>query len=279
MVVTAYFEAGAPLSRVRIFAAEEADEKFRYWDEAKKGRGYSVVVQRMGPEGDVVETIPYKERFDGNYFPVDSTTAHPGARYRLKASKPGRPPMTAETTVPHRLRLRTVQPKRTAYQNGENPAFTLAADSQATEQRHFLLTTTSHLDFERRPVDELIAELTPFYRDGFTNSSSTRKEVEKLRVTSSPLSNEASHRLRDGTVTIELPWREVAFYGLNTVAITSVDDNLFDFLRTQKTQQMSLAPGEVPNVLEDVEGGTGIVGSFARVTAEVQIERAETPDS
>ena len=51
---------------------------------------------------------------------------------------------------------------------------------------------------------------------------------------------------------------------------SAVDDNLFDFIRSQSVQQggSTLAPGEIPNVLDHIEGGTGIFGSLARVSHE-----------
>jgi hypothetical protein len=56
-----------------------------------------------------------------------------------------------------------------------------------------------------------------------------------------------------------------------------VDDNIFDFVRSHTVQQggSTLSPGEIPNVLDRVEGGTGIFGSSAQITYETFVKRPE----
>jgi hypothetical protein len=81
----------------------------------------------------------------------------------------------------------------------------------------------------------------------------------------------------DGTLTLQLPWLAVAFYGRNRTTANAIDDNLYDFVRTQSAQQRGggFTPGSIPNVIEHVEGGTGVFGSIARQSYDVTVLRPE----
>ena len=99
---------------------------------------------------------------------------------------------------------------------------------------------------------------------------------EDLRITESPIINEGNYEINEnGTITVKLPWLAVAFFGPNRLTANALDDNMFDFIRSQTVQQggSTLAPGEIPNVIDRVEGGTGIFGSLARSSYEVLITR------
>ena len=55
--------------------------------------------------------------------------------------------------------------------------------------------------------------------------------------TSSGLLNEANFSVdTDGSVTIRYPWIAVAFYGDNKLVASTVDDNIYDFIRSASVQ-------------------------------------------
>ena len=268
MVVEAYLEANAPLSEVRVMRTADAGEA--YMPEEVAVEGAEVVVQRLDDQGGVAERVPYAETDStaGLYAPEASVPTRPEAQYRLRVTPPGGEPVTAVTTVPG-----TTTPVRTANDTTTYPVedrsgapqFSLTVDpgpTTADRQNVYVLTSRSLLDFQNTPDTTLQRLLTPFYQEDFDAEDDT---LASQRVNSSGLLNEANFtRNDDGTVTIRLPWLAVAFYGPNRVSASVVDDNYYDFLRTQSAQQMGLAPGEVPNVIEHVDGGTGVFGSYAR---------------
>lgn len=95
-----------------------------------------------------------------------------------------------------------------------------------------------------------------------------------VNLTPTPLLNEGNYvQNPDGTLTIDLPWIGFAFYGPNRVAVNVVDTNYYDFLRTQRAQQ-GRRPGEIPNVRDHVDGGTGLFASLARVESDVNVLRS-----
>jgi hypothetical protein len=96
--------------------------------------------------------------------------------------------------------------------------------------------------------------------------------------------NEANFtRDEKGRITTTLPWISVAFYGPNESAVHVIDNNLYDLIRSQQAQSPGgagggLGPGEIPNVIEHVEGGTGVFASYVRDARRVFIRCPPSED-
>ncbi|MFP4228451.1 MAG: DUF4249 family protein [Salinivenus sp.] len=278
VVVEAYLEAEAPLRTVRLTRSVDVDTT--YDPQRAALRDADVVLQQLNADSSVATSIPYRESESdpGVYVPTRQITVQPQTMYRLQATPPTGEAITATTTVPDTVRAVRTENDTVTYptsQEPEPPQFSLTVrPGTATLERQnvYVLTATSLLDFQNTPKDSLRRQLTPFYADTYDPDTDT---LSSFRVNSSGLLNEANFaRNDDGTLTIRLPWLAVAFYGPNRIDANVVDDNLYDLLRTQQAQQMSLAPGEIPNVIEHIDGGTGIFGSYARVGADVLVRRS-----
>jgi len=272
VVVEAYLQAGAPLDSVRVTRTASADDA--YAPEEAAIRGAEVMVQRLDDDGDVAVAVPYTEADTtaGIYAPEATPTVAPRTTYRLEVTTPEGPVVTSTTTVPASVEVVRTENDTTTYpgeDRSDSPQFELTirpGPSALERQNVYVLTSRSLLDFQAIPANPsdstLQRLLTPFYLDGYDADDDT---LASLRVNSSGLLNEDNFtRNEDGTVDIALPWLAVAFYGPNQIRASVVDNNVYDFLRTQSAQQMSLAPGEIPNVIEHVEGGTGVFGSYAQ---------------
>jgi hypothetical protein len=275
LVVESYLEAEAPLPTVRLSRTVGVDEAYDPTEDAV--RGADVVVARLADDSTVAEAVPYSERdsVPGLYAPDDPSFVEPETTYRLRVETGDGAPLTATTTVPDAITVVGSSNDTTTYQSPRQPAFTIEPPRALTDRQNvYTFTATSLLDFERTPDSVLTAALTPFYADGFDAEDDS---LASLRITSSGLLNEGNFtRNADGTITVRLPWIAVAFYGPNEVAVNVVDDNFYDLLRSQQVQQGGFSPGEIPNVIEHVEGGTGIFGSYARAARAFVIR---PPDS
>lgn len=231
--------------------------------------GASVEIDRVGDAG---ETISYREDADGTYVP-DGTApvVQGGATYRLRVRLPDGVLLSAETTVPTGLQLvRSVNTEST-FQSPQQPSFTVTRATVRDVPVVFIYTTVSLLDFDGMSTDGLRAELTPFYADGFDEDEDDPRD---FRTNTSPIVNQANYDVNaDGTITTDYPWIALAFYGDNEVGVSVLDRALYDYIRTQGAQQGGLSPGEIPNVLDNVEGGTGIFGSYAQVTTTIRVAR------
>jgi hypothetical protein len=231
-----------------------------------------VVIEWVGGDGEPGAPVAYRSAGGGTYVPAEPVpVVEGGATYRLRATLPGGAPVRAETTVPTGLRLVEAVNTESTFQSPRQPSFTVTRATVQGAPVVFVYTTTSLLDFEGMTDEALRAELTPFYADGF---DADEDDPEDLRTNPSPIVNQANYDDNgDGTITTDYPWIALAYYGRNEVGVSVLDRALYDYLRTQNAQQGGLSPGEIPNILDNVDGGTGIFGSYTQVTTTIDIAR------
>jgi len=244
-------------------------------------RDASVEVRKLAADGTTAETIPFVEVSAGIYAPAPTPVprVQPRTTYELSVTA-GETNITATTTVPDTVSIVDTQNETVPYQGKAQPTFTITPpQSGRSGQAVLVLTTTSGLNFSR-PDSALRRRLTPFYRESYDPEEDS---LATYRTTSSGILNEANfERDEAGRITTELPWISVAFYGPNATAVHVIDDNLFDIIRSQQAQASDgqgngLGPGELPNVIEHIEGGTGVFGSYVRDRRAITIERPSAP--
>lgn len=270
VVVEAYVKAGVPLPPVRL--SRTVDVAAGYDPDGSAVRQATVVVEELAEDTADVERVAYSERdsIPGVYTPTRTVTVEAQRTYRLRAETTDGTTVTATTTVPGPINIVETAYDTTTYQSADQPSFTVDLPRRSDRQNVFTFTTASLLDFRNTPDSTLRQSLTPFYADSFDPEADS---IQEFRVTSSGLLNEGNfERTSEGTITIDLPWLAVAFFGPNEVRVNVVDDNYYDLLRSQQAQQGGFAPGEIPNVIDHVEGGTGIFGSYAEGSRFVFIE-------
>ncbi|WP_022836284.1 DUF4249 family protein [Salisaeta longa] len=270
-VVQSYQVAGDSLAPVWLSRAAPVNST----DPLPGLTGATVVVERLGADGQTVQaTYPYVAGDSaGVYVPVTpGVQVAPRATYRLRATLANGTRLQATTTVPDTFSIVRATNPTVPFRGGAQPSFRITRSDVGARPLSVIFSVTSQLDFTR-PDSQLVNQLTPFYADSYDPAE---QPIEELRLVTSGLLNAANFTTNpDGTITVDLPWIGVAFYGPNRVAISVPDDNLFDMLRSQTAQQGALAPGEIPNIIEHVEGGTGVFGSYARVQQAVRITRPE----
>lgn len=264
-VVESYQIAGQPLQAVYLSRSAPIEESYEFADVAVSGA--EVRVERLDVEGEVAATYSYREQEEsaGIYVPVGFAIVEPLATYRLVAEPPSaEEPVEAQTVVPDTFRVIAATADTVAYQGGEQLRVRVSRSEYPGRQEVYLFTNEA--------LQPRIAALTPFYAD-ITESDDAEQVIEEYRENSSPLLNAANYGTEeDRSLTMRMPWLMFAFYGPNRLTAQAVDDNLYDFLRSQAVQQggpTTLGPGEIPSILEHVDGGTGIFGSYARASLEV----------
>ncbi len=278
IVVEAYLQGGAPMDTIRLTRSVNTDEAYTPAEAAV--RGATVEVRRRADDGTTAETIPFDETTAGLYAPVPSPppTVQPLTTYALSATTSDGTEVRATTTIPDTISIVETQNRNVVYQDPEQPTFTITPPRSDREQQAVLvLTTTSLLDFGL-PEERLRDRLTPFYEEDYDPEEDS---IKTFRTTSSGPLNEANFRRDEaGQITTELPWISVAFYGPNASTVHVIDGNLYDLLRSQQAQPTgdqggSLGPGEIPNVIEHVEGGTGVFGSYVRDSTQISVQRPD----
>ena len=269
-VAEAYMEAGNDLPEVVLSRTAPIDAG----PGGQQGiRNADVFIDRLGPDGSVVQTVPYRTTDTVGFYVPDSPTptVQGGTTYRLRAELPEGGSIRDETTVPTAIEIVNTGNTDATFQSADQPSFTVTRSDVTDVPAALIFTTTSLLDFDAMSEDDLINEFTPFYKDAYDPDED---DIEDFKVTSSGILNEANFEVNsDGTITIDFPWIAVAFYGENEVAVSVLDRALYDYLRTQEAQQGGLSPGEIPNIVDNIEGGTGIFGSYARASATINVGR------
>lgn len=266
IVVESYLIAGEDIPVVRL--SWSASTRVGYDFENRAISDATVTVSLLDENG-AVEYVMGFETFaaePGVYWPVDDMPVRAGRTYRLDATAPNVfEPVTATTLVPGAFELVRASADTLKYQGTEQFELDVTKSFYPGRQSIYVFATES--------LDPRADMMTPFYRDVVGDSD---EDVEDLRITESPIINEGNYDVNeDGTLTIKLPWLAVAFFGPNRLTANALDDNLYDFIRSQSIQQggSTLSPGEIPNVIEHVDGGTGIFGSLSRSSYEVFISR------
>src|SRR5690606_15170942 len=240
-----YFIAGESLGVVRLSRTASIDDV--YDPQALAVQDASVRVELLASQdGSIEEVYAYQHVFGTVYQPTNpNPTVLPGRAYRLVAGLTDGTTVSAQTTVPGAFEIRRVSATSVVYQSDEQLEVDVTRSHVEGRQAIFVFSMESH--------DPRVEMLTPLYAE------TVGDDVEQVRITESPPINELNYDANeDGTLTIRLAWIAVAFYGANDVIASSIDDNLYDFLRSQFVQQggSTFAPGEIPNVIEHVEGGT-----------------------
>lgn len=271
-VVESYLVAGERLPTVRLTRTAPVNAPYDYSDVAV--RRAEVTVALLDKSGDVEQRYPYVEVSDttGVYRPrgiAQQVDVRPLATYRLQVRVPETDDViTSTTVVPDTFSVVRIENDPAVYRGGAQVAFTVTPSAYPGRDQAFYVFTTEALD----PTED---QLTPL---GARLYKEENISLEDLRLNASPVINEASYQTNPGgTVTIRLPWFAVAFYGVNSTTVSALDDNLYDFVRSRGAQQdgAAFSPGSIPNVIEHVDGGTGVFGSLARQRSTVEIVRSE----
>lgn len=266
-VVEAYLVEGDTLPEVRLSRTASVDASLGGQEAIT---GAEVVIEQLGADGAASKTTLYRLDSAGVYVPeVPAPTVQGGATYRLRATLPGGAEVSAETTIPTNLSLVEAVNTESIFLSEQQPSFTVTRATVRDAPVVFIFTTTSLLDFDAMTDEAIRDELTRFYDDGFDEDED---DVRDFRVNDSPIVNQGNYEDNgDGTITIDYPWIALAFCKRNEVAVSVLDRALYDYIRTQVAQQGGLSPGEIPNIVDNIDGGTGIFGSYTRITTTIDI--------
>jgi len=262
VVVEGYLRAGGRLPSIRVSRTIELDAT--YTPHGTAITDAMVSIHLLNESGEREESVEYRssDASPGSYVPVFSsgepTFALPLRTYELQVDVPDGPePIRATTLVPDTFSVVRTGADSVVYQASKQFSFLVSSTTYPGRQNVFVFTT---LALDGRP-----GQLTPFAESLIEGELS----VDDLRERASPILNEDNfEHVQNDFLRIRFPWLAIYFYGRNQISVSALDDNLYDFIRSQMVQQggSTLPPGEIPNILERVEGGRGVFGSYARAS-------------
>ncbi|PAU93314.1 hypothetical protein CK503_12900 [Aliifodinibius salipaludis] len=264
-VVESYLVANDTLQQVRLSTTNPIDETYRFEDNTVSGA--TVEIQRLHSDSSVAEQYQYQEQRPGIYTPVDNITIQDEQLYRLQVTTQNGDEISSTTYVPGDFETVNELESSYVYQGEQQVELTTTPSSYITDRQTYFVFTINALDTS-------LNNLTPFYADQVDDDET---DIEEYYVNSSGIVNEGNFDQNpdNGNITLRLPWLAVAFYGSNNIIVNTIDDNLYDFLRSHDTQSggTTLSPGEIQNIRYNVNGGIGIFGSMASDTSSTFITR------
>ena len=265
IVTESYLIAGRLLPEISVSRTLPLDQRYTF--EAAALNGAIVRVLLLDDNGNTEEVYIYatSER-NGIYKNEDNHTVLPRRSYKLEIEFTNRDEvLEAVTTVPDQVQVINNVRESVVYQSDEQLEIVLAPTQQTQNQNVFVFNSIAE-----NPTAE---NLTPFYRAAVLDGDSS---VEDFRNNSSGLINEGNFNvLADGSISLFFPWIGAAFYGETQVVTNSVDQNLADVIRSQEVQLggSTLSPGEIPNLIFNVDGGIGVFGSISSDTVRTNFLR------
>lgn len=259
-VVESFQVAQEPLADVRITTTGKIDDRLNLT--ANSVNNATVKVSLLKSDGSIDQSFNYVSSGAGYYRYTGTHRVLPSRTYRLDAVI-GTSTISAKTAVPDTMSVLNTNGTRFTYQQ-EQVALTISPSVNPNRNSYFIFTVEAQ--------EPNLSNLTSFYQASYERDPD---QIPPVRY-ASPILNDGNYTVNaDGSFNIQLPWLAVVYYGRNRGYINAIDDNLYDFFRSQSVQRGGgvISPGEIPNAIYHVDGGIGVFGSYAKAYHDVVIER------
>jgi hypothetical protein len=266
-VVESYLFALEKLPEVRLSRTVPVGQRYDFDEQAVSGAEVTISLLPQTPSPPVF-IFHYRESdIPGVYVPDDTThLVLPLRTYQLSINIPNdQTTLTSTTIVPDTFQILSSNADTVVFGSGEQLNIITSSTFYPGRQNVFVFSTEA--------FDVSVENLTPFFSDFFDEAEDN---LDDFRKNESPPVNEGNYDLNpDGTFTIKVPWISFAFFGKNIISVNAIDDNLFNFITDLNLQSggSTLSPGELPQINDAIENGTGIFGSYARVEKLIYIKR------
>lgn len=267
-VVESYLVANRQLPALKLSTTAPATEVYNF-DNLGVNNATVQVFLLEGVEGTNPEQVfSYTNTAPGVYEATVQHDVLPTRTYQLNITFPNpAEEVNAFTIVPDTFSVIGGVPSSIVYQSTEQLEVTISKSSFPGRQNVYIFNTIAD--------EPIIENLTPLYADFYEDDEDLLEDFANL---SSGILNEANFDDNpDGTVTIRYPWLAVAFYGDSKIVANTIDDNIYDFVRSQSVQLggSTLSPGEIQNVIYRMEGAIGVFGAIASDTIQTDILRPD----
>lgn len=258
VVVESYQIAMQPMNDVILTRTAPIFEEY---NKAERGiNDATVIVREVSPSGETSQIVTFVRTGQGVYSPVESgITVKPRYRYELEATIPSLDTrVSTYTVVPDTFSIKGINSTALVYQGPEQFELTLTPSFFPGRQSYYIFTNET--------LDPENAEFTRFYAD----ADGDREDFYRV---SSGIINQTSTAQNGDVVELTFPWIGVAFYGPNRLRASAIDDNMYDYIRSLQIQGggSTLSPGEIENIISNVEGGIGVFGSYSEVAVEIEV--------
>lgn len=264
-VVEAYLVANQTLPSIRLSETQPAFASYSFQDGAVSNA--IMEIHLLNESGSTEQTFPYELKEPGIYKPTIPHNVIPEKSYELEISFPNDPAViTAQTIIPGTVEIQEGVVDTIDYQSSEEITLYTTPSYYPGRQSYFVFNfITEHPQSDN---------LTPFYKDQVENQDA---DISDFAKNSSGILNEQNYtKTDDGMLELNLPWIAIAFYGQNQIVVNALDDNIYDFYRSQSVQSGSdpFSRVNIQNVITHIDGAIGVFGSLATDSVDVYIRRS-----
>ena len=257
-VVESVLVGGYYTPRLWLSRATDLSESYRGYTDNGEG-GAQVAVRVVGPQVDALLNYRESPRNIGLYLDTSYHHILPLHRYELTIqTASSSQPITATTVVPDTFTIIGDRFREIVYDSSAHVELRITHGFYPGRARTYY---TFHTEAYGPQLENLVPRALAEYDDGEGRS------LRGLEFEDSPIFNLDSGDVNgDGTHTVQYPLAYINFYGNNDVCIFAMDDNVYDFMRSENIQQggTTFAPGEIPNPISHVSGAHGLFGSAVR---------------
>lgn len=262
-VVESYLIAGKGLPQVRLTTTASFDRE--YLPNEVSVSDAVVHIHLLSEDGTRQTTYEYSETRDGVYEKSSRNNIFVEEKrtYELDITLPGSDNViSAQTTVPGKFEVLSVDRDTSVYQTERQLQATFSSSYYPGRQSYYIFAT------EALEPDNY--DITPFWKMADNDRSS-------LTLINSGIINEENYRVEGDKLILRYPWLGIAYYGPNEINTYAIDDNVYDFHRSHSVQLggSTLSPGEIPNIIYNVEGAIGLFGSMAGASVRVYVKKAD----
>ncbi len=267
-VVESYLIAQDQLPPIYLSRTAPVTSKYSFEDFAVSNASVRVKLLSDNADSNVVQIFPYSYDSSGVYIPVLTHEVLPSRIYKLEIDNIPNDSdafISGYTAVPDTFSTIGTIPDTVTYQSDNQIEIDISPSVNTQRQSYFIFTTIA--------LNPRLENFTPVYAEFYDEEND---EIGEFVKTSSGIVNQSNFVTNpDETITLKYPWLAVAFFGDNQIVANVLDDNIYDFLRSQSVQLggSTLSPGEIPNLLYNLNGGIGIFGSLAADTIQTYVKR------
>lgn len=269
-VIEGYLVADNLLPPVYVSNTGPVEDKY-HWGGKSFVNNAQVEVHLLetGSDSKPEDIFEYELYGNGKYESKTSHKVIPTRTYALRVTFPeSDEKITAHTIVPDTFKVVEGVQDSVTYKSSNQLDITVTESFYPGRQNIFLFNAVSLTPEEDK--------LTPEYLERFEDGGRNPKELNVFANLSSDIINEGNFRENsNNTFTIKYPWNGFSFFEENLLIANTIDDNVYDFIRSQDVQLggSTLSPGEIQNVIYNIEGGIGVFGAIASDTVAVFLKR------
>jgi hypothetical protein len=267
-VVESYLIAQDRLPPIYLSTTAPVNQEYNFEELGISSATVRIKLLSDDADSNVVQIFPYSLDSAGVYIPVLSHEVLPSRIYQLEISNLPDDPnasITAYTTIPDTFSTIGSIADTVTYQSDNQIEIDISPSVNQERQSYFIFTTIA--------LNPRRENFTPLYAEFYDEETD---EIGEYVKTSSGIVNQSNFETNpNGTITLKYPWLAVAFFGDNQIVANVIDDNIYDFLRSQSIQLggSTLSPGEIPNLIYRINGAIGVFGSLAGDTVQTYVRR------